>query len=222
MIDVSNLIRTPVISHGRPVDGMFIFLDTVGNLVCKNCTQCGLILNKSKFSPNGQDSNKVRSVCRQCRNLNKRKRTKDEGGLEKKRRHIGFWKTYGIPIKCYICSGPFEEIEHVWSVSLGGLDILSNTLPVCVQCNRGPYGKQDRPLCEWLRVERPEYLELVITKVLSYGVDPFTPCEKVTLAPEDMISGRWIFYEDTGTREYVDITDNIMRESYKAQRERFM
>ena len=194
---------------------MFIFSDEEGNLICKHCTHCGLILARSNFSPNGRGPNKVRSMCRHCRNLEKR-------GLDRNQRHIDFWKDAGIPLKCYICSGPFEEVEHVRSIALGGPDILINTLPACVQCNRGIYGKQDRPLCEWLRKERSEYLELVISKVLSYGVDPFTGCEKVSIEVDDIASGRWILCEIVGNREFVDVTDDIMEESYRIQRDRFM
>lgn len=222
MIDVSNLVKTPVISHGKPLKGMYIFLDAQGDLVCKHCTQCATILDKSKFSPVVKYPNKVHSVCRNCKNMKKRARVNGEGGLYKKRLHIAFWRDLGIPLKCYVCSGPFEEVEHVVCRNLRGPDDMTNTLPACAQCNRGAYGKGDRPLCEWLRVERPEYLELVITKVLSYGVDPFTSCEKVTIVPEDTISGRWLFHEPTGNKEYEDITDAIMGKSYKAQRELYM
>lgn len=221
MIDVSNLVKTPIMLRARPLKGMYIFLDDNGNLVCKNCTRCGLILDKSKFSPNGKDPNKVYSVCRECTRVTQRGQGQTKGGLKNKKRHVVFWKNSGIPVKCYVCSGPFEEIEHVRSRRLGGPNILKNTLPVCEQCNRGVNGKRDRPLCEWLRDERPEYLELVISKVLSFGVDPFTECEKVIIESGDEVSGRWTILETARKTKYIDVTDNIMAEAYRDQRERY-
>lgn len=225
MIDVSNLVKTPITFQHRPMKNMYSYKDKDGTLICKNCTKCGILKKKSKFLY--KSPNRLRSTCRECDNLSYRDRyqrqklSRTDGVTRDTKRHVDFWADSGIPIKCYICSGPFEEIEHVWSTGLGGPDILDNTLPACVQCNRGALGKRDRPLCEWLRKERPEYLELVISKVLSYGVDPFTACEKVTIGLEDSISDRWIFRGPTGSREYVDITDDVMEESYRAQRGRF-
>lgn len=216
MIDVSNLVKTPIRLQGKPIENMYIYTDEKGTLVCKNCTKCGLLGMNSRFPSKGP--NKKRSVCKDCYNLAVRKVYQNGRIKSVSKRHITFWEDTSIPIKCYICSGPYEEIEHVWSTGLGGPDTLTNTLPSCVQCNRGTHGKRDRPLCEWLRNERPEYLEIVISKVLSYGVDPFTPCEKVTINSEDIISSRWVFCEPMGNRQYVDITDDIMEESYRDQR----
>lgn len=214
MIDVSNLIKTPILLHGKPMDNIFSYTDENGVLVYKNCTRCGLLAEKSKFPSKGP--NKLRSICKICYNLASRKGSKYEGISEDTKTHVNFWVDSGIPIKCYICSGPFEEIEHVRSIRLGGTDILTNTLPACAQCNRGTYGKRDRSLCEWLRNERPEYLELVVSKVLSYGVDPFIECERVTVGPDNTLSGRWIFRRSTKSTKFIDITDGIMGDSYRA------
>ena len=37
--------------------------------------------------------------------------------------------------KCWICSGPFEAIDHVKPISKGGAHILANIRPVCMSCN---------------------------------------------------------------------------------------
>lgn len=222
MIDVSNLVKIPITFQHRPMDGLYIYKDKNGSMVCKNCTKCGILKDKSKFLY--KSPNRIRSTCRDCDNLMSRAKYQREklnrtGEIARDTKiHIDFWVNSGIPIKCYICSGPFEEIEHVRSIALGGPNTLDNTLPACVQCNRGLLGKRDRPLCEWLRRERPDYLELVITKVLSYGVDPFTPCEKIIIGPENIISSRWIFREPSSNRDYVDITDKLMDEPYRHQR----
>ena len=37
---------------------------------------------------------------------------------------------------CWMCGGPFEEIDHVIPLSKGGLHTLSNLRPSCIKCNR--------------------------------------------------------------------------------------
>lgn len=37
--------------------------------------------------------------------------------------------------KCWMCSGPFEHIDHVKPLSKGGAHILSNLRPACAKCN---------------------------------------------------------------------------------------
>ncbi|MFJ4997109.1 HNH endonuclease [Microbacterium sp. NPDC088619] len=34
-----------------------------------------------------------------------------------------------------MCRGPFENLDHVKPVSLGGITTLSNLRPACVSCN---------------------------------------------------------------------------------------
>jgi hypothetical protein len=58
---------------------------------------------------------------------------------------------------CAYCAAPYEEIEHVLALSLGGLDHPDNTVPSCTACNRGPGGKHDSDLFDW----RPDLLALV-------------------------------------------------------------
>ena len=38
--------------------------------------------------------------------------------------------------KCWICGGPFQEIDHVIPLAKGGLHTLSNLRPSCTYCNR--------------------------------------------------------------------------------------
>lgn len=37
--------------------------------------------------------------------------------------------------KCWMCSGPFEHVDHVKPISRGGLHVLSNLRPACASCN---------------------------------------------------------------------------------------
>jgi len=37
--------------------------------------------------------------------------------------------------KCWVCSGPFEAIDHVKPLSKGGSHILANLRPICGSCN---------------------------------------------------------------------------------------
>lgn len=37
---------------------------------------------------------------------------------------------------CTYCRGPFEEIDHVVPVALGGAHVLANLRPSCTRCNR--------------------------------------------------------------------------------------
>ena len=206
----------------KPMEGMFIYSDKEGTLVCRNCTKCGILKSRANFMY--KSPNRLRSTCRDCDNLSYRIRyqRKKLNLIDEitgnKQKHIDYWVSLGIPLKCYICSGPFEEIEHVRSIGLGGSQALSNTLPACSQCNRGISGKRDRPICEWLRKERPEYLSLVLAKVLLYGVDPFTPCEKVIIGSGDELTSKLVIRDSALDTEYMDITDDIMEKSYENQR----
>lgn len=43
--------------------------------------------------------------------------------------------------KCWMCGGPFEEVDHVKPLSKGGKDCLSNLRPSCRSCNRSKSAK---------------------------------------------------------------------------------
>jgi 5-methylcytosine-specific restriction endonuclease McrA len=38
--------------------------------------------------------------------------------------------------RCWLCSGPFEQVDHVKPINAGGLHILANMRPCCAKCNR--------------------------------------------------------------------------------------
>lgn len=43
--------------------------------------------------------------------------------------------------KCWMCSGPFEHIDHVKPISKGGSHMLSNLRPACRSCNSSKSAK---------------------------------------------------------------------------------
>lgn len=58
--------------------------------------------------------------------------------------------------------------------ALEGKDTMDNKLPSCFKCNRGHNGKHNKPLLKWLQEHRPGEAHSVLTRVLSYGVSPWT------------------------------------------------
>jgi 5-methylcytosine-specific restriction endonuclease McrA len=54
--------------------------------------------------------------------------------------------------RCAYCGGPFEHLDHVKPISLGGPHILSNLRPSCAKCN---LTKNAKPAKEWLANLRP-------------------------------------------------------------------
>jgi 5-methylcytosine-specific restriction endonuclease McrA len=43
---------------------------------------------------------------------------------------MAFWGN-----QCWMCGGPFEEVDHVIPIALGGPHCLSNLRPACKSCN---------------------------------------------------------------------------------------
>jgi 5-methylcytosine-specific restriction endonuclease McrA len=43
--------------------------------------------------------------------------------------------------RCWMCRGPFEQVDHVKPLSKGGLHILSNLRPACSDCNNRKHAK---------------------------------------------------------------------------------
>lgn len=57
-------------------------------------------------------------------------------------------------LRCWMCSGPFEQVDHVKPLSKGGLHILSNLRPACAACNNRKHAK-------WFGVAELERFKLV-------------------------------------------------------------
>lgn len=45
--------------------------------------------------------------------------------------------------RCWMCRGPFEQIDHVKPISKGGPHILANLRPACAACNQSKSNKWD-------------------------------------------------------------------------------
>lgn len=50
--------------------------------------------------------------------------------------------------RCWICAGPFEQVDHVKPLAKGGPHMLANLRPSCAPCNnrkraRWPLSKED-------------------------------------------------------------------------------
>ena len=71
-----------------------------------------------------------------------------EGGYRRRARMFGFEPVvesftrsemvayWGNGERCIYCDGPFQEIDHLIPVGLGGHHVISNVAPSCVPCNR--------------------------------------------------------------------------------------
>lgn len=101
----------------------------------KRCRKCRLELSFTMFHPNRGLPDGLTADCRQCVKLSKRK-------LEKiadfESRHMSY---------CVYCGSDYEDIDHVFPVKLGGLDIKENLVPSCSRCNKIKSAKHPE---EWL------------------------------------------------------------------------
>ena len=132
----------------------------------KRCRKCKKTLSVIQYYTQRVRSDGLTSHCKTCD-------TKDARDRYQKP-YIAYWIAKGIPLRCYVCSGDWSEIEHVVPTKLGGTDSEDNLLPTCVVCNRGPNGKFNTPLLKWLQTYRPDAIYSTISTVLSYGVSPWT------------------------------------------------
>lgn len=87
------------------------------------------------------------------------------------RRYEKYWKSRKIPLTCYVCQEPYAHSDHVVPLSLQGPDSIENRLPMCGFHN---ISKNGTPLLKWLSAHHPDKIYEVLTRVLSYGVSPWT------------------------------------------------
>lgn len=59
---------------------------------------------------------------------------------------VSYWDDRGLHA-CIYCGMPFEEIDHVEPIALGGQTTLENVVPACETCNRSKGAKR---LVDWL------------------------------------------------------------------------
>ena len=107
----------------------------------KKCRKC---LNEKVFEDYGTNSrlaDGLHSECKLCRQL-----------TPNRLQRIARFKSRGIYLACSYCGGPYEHIDHVWPVALGGLDVAENLLPSCSACN---FKKSSKNPWLWLRSIMP-------------------------------------------------------------------
>lgn len=133
----------------------------------KRCRRCAIDKPLGDYYEDSNQYDGLRLHCIPCANAI-RNRTRG-------RKVPSRWEEVGVPLECYICGGPFEEIEHIWATSTGGPDVPRNTLPSCAACNRGPGGKHTQMLFTylWGRFGAREAGEILRRVTMDYGVWPF-------------------------------------------------
>lgn len=132
----------------------------------KRCRRCGEMKSLSEFNGGITQHDALQSCCKGCDLISREER--------RVKAKSSYWQSVGIPIECYMCGGPYEDVEHVWSQSSGGPDVPQNTLPSCAACNRGPGGKHTQMLLTylWKRYGATE-ASAILRKVVGWGVWPF-------------------------------------------------
>lgn len=105
----------------------------------KRCKTCTVLRPLTEFHVDKSRADGLQARCKTCTTV------RDADRYTKA--YISYWETHNIPLRCYLCDGPYEDIEHIIPLSLpAGQDIPENTRPSCTKCNRGLDGKWHTPL----------------------------------------------------------------------------
>lgn len=145
----------------------------------KKCRTCKNTLNISMFHKGIMQDDGLYSSCKNCSNLKRTRR--------RKKIYETYWTNIGVALECYLCGGPYEEVEHVVPESLGGPDTPENTRPVCSKCNHGVGGKHGTPMEEFIyRSNHPTRARQDIIEAL-------------------MVDGAWPFSVEYGSKEWEEL-----------------
>lgn len=87
----------------------------------KECVSCREKKSFQDFSTNRFRTDGLQDKCKTCRRPNQRK--------------IGNFHSRGLYSCVYCPNGSFEQADHVWPVSKGGLTVMENLVPTCKKCN---------------------------------------------------------------------------------------
>lgn len=129
----------------------------------KKCKKCKTVHPLDNFYNDRGARDGLGDCCKPC--------AKKSGRDLRRAPYLSHWRSKGIPQECYLCGGPYEHVDHVIPLELGGPDELINMLPMCTLHN---VGKSDTPLDQWLYQKHPYEMERVLRKVIfEYGVNPF-------------------------------------------------
>lgn len=144
----------------------------------KRCLICRITRPLSEYGADRGLGDGLRETCKSCQSV------KDADRRTKA--FIAYWEANGIPLRCYLCDGPFEEIEHLIPTSLHGDPGPINTRPACWTCNRGQdVGKYDKPLEEYIfTANHPTKTRAkILHEIVMSGTWPFT-----LTTPEEFIA----------------------------------
>ena len=106
------------------------------------CTQCGAQKPVDEFARNSWTRTGRRHVCQECRRTYDRKQDYIHRALKHGHTPVcdhftqaDLVERYGE--QCYHCGdGPFECIDHLICVRVGGTHTRENVVPCCLACNR--------------------------------------------------------------------------------------
>lgn len=142
----------------------------------KKCTTCQTELPLSEYSNHRGRADGLAQTCKTCQTIKDANRHTNV--------FLSYWVTNNIPIRCYLCDGPFEEVEHLIPTSLHGNYGPINTRPACIDCNRGSGGKHDKPLETYIfQVNHPtKPRSQILHEIVMSGVWPFA-----NTSPEEFV-----------------------------------
>lgn len=138
-----------------------------GTKICKTCRETKELAEYYVCRSNGDGLQAECKACRKAKQL-----------IRYSKPYVHYWTANNIPLRCYLCDGPYEEIEHLIPTSHpNGYDLPSNTLPACIKCNRGTEtGKWNTPLEEYIfKVNHPTKTRAqILHEIIMRGDWPFT------------------------------------------------
>lgn len=107
----------------------------------KRCRKCQGSLSLAEFHRSRNKSDGLNVDCKTCRK-------KEVRWLEKE----ADFPSRGL-FNCVYCSGPYEHIDHVFPIAMGGTDKKTNLVPSCALCNQRKHALSP---WTWLGIVRPD------------------------------------------------------------------
>ncbi|MGL4998067.1 MAG: HNH endonuclease [Cetobacterium sp.] len=89
----------------------------------KTCRKCKVTLPLQTFRVNRGLADGLAADCTPC-----------AVSAQKRLQRIAAFETRGLA-SCVYCSGPYQHIDHLYPVKLGGEDVRENLVPSCAPCN---------------------------------------------------------------------------------------
>lgn len=166
-------------NRSRSLEELIVDRDRSRHSGLKICRCCKSNLPLVNFHTSTSNTDGLQSTCIDCYRINRRNR--------RYKVYENFWISASIPFECYMCSGAYQEVEHIVPISLGGLDIPENARPSCTKCNHGADGKHDLPMEVYIYlIEHP-------TKTRSEVLEGL------------MLDGAWPFSVEYGSKEWEEL-----------------